>query len=231
MSDNAPRRSISRACALIVSFLVMGGVLYLGFLRVIDNVVESESTSVGAEAPTNAQPAPTQPTTSPSTNSQGGAVTSATGSIPPAQDPPSSGATPSGTVGSSTPSTEPPVDPPKWPATLPDLGEHKMISHLTGPEERWVFEVPGGPQLAGGGFLADLEKNGWKVEAITTPNTVTATGELDRSRLSVTLRPGEASTAAGWSRLEIVYLERVPDFEVPTTTPPPTDEEAARKRS
>lgn len=223
VNDASTPRRPAHLVTLLSAVLVLCGVLYAGFLRVLDTVAETPVTS---STPAPAATTPTGVQQAPAT----GSAASASGSIPLPPDNAGLPAEPEKQQNTSA-VPEPPVDPVNWPASLPELGEHKVIDHLSGPEERWVIEVPGNSQLAGGGFLADLKESGWKVTTVATPNTVTAVAELDRSRVSVSLRPGEASTPAGWSRMEVVYLDRVPDFDIPTTTPPPTDEEAARKRS
>jgi len=197
--------------------VVAGGVLYLLFLRVFDTVTPRPADSALVPPVTAVDPMP--PVNDP--------VSSATGSIP---LPPDSNAPTPTTPTTPGVTSETPVRPEKWPESFPDLGEHKVVSFEDGPERRWVIDLPGGAQLAAGGFLADMQERGWKVTTVTTPNTVTSVASLESSRASVTLRSGDPGLAAGWSRMEVVYLERLPDFDIPSVTPP-TDEEAARKRS
>lgn len=212
----------ARAFALATAFLVMFSVLFVSLQRLAggftDTGRQESASSVTTIAPD------TTPTPSAVPGPSGSNVASATGSLAPV-DPSASAVTPSTTPSSTF------ENPENWPEALPDLGEHRLLKHTTGSEERWLLAVPGGPQLSGGRFLAGLERLGWKVDAISTVNTVTAIGSLGSSRVSVTVRPGDELVAKGWGVLEVVYLERIPDFEPPTTTPPPSDEETARKRS
>ena len=217
----------SRFLALAVSILVLVSVVFVGLQRLAVGFTGADPTS-----PTTTLTAPATPTPPSS-----GAVSSATGSLATPDDDGSATDDPGAAV--SEPSSGASVDqqssafenPDTWPELLPDLGEHRVLTHSTGPEQRWVIAVPGGPQLSGGRFLAGLERLGWQVDAVSTVNTVTAVGAMGSSRVSVTVRSGEGLAPAGWGVLEVVYLDRIPDFEPPTTTTPPTDEEAARRRS
>jgi hypothetical protein len=212
----------ARAVALATAFLVMFSVLFLGLQRLAGGFTAPDAGESTPSLPS-AAPAATQ-TPSAVPGPSGSNVASATGSLAPT-DPAAPVTTPTTTPSSTFDNPE------NWPEVLPDLGEHRLLQHSTGAEERWLLAVPGGPQLSGGRFLAGLERLGWKVDAVSTVNTVTAIGSLGPSRVSATVRPGGDLVPEGWGVLEVVYLERVPDFEPPTTTPPPSDEETARKRS
>jgi hypothetical protein len=225
--ESSPRQPAAtgrtaRAFALAAAFLVMFSVLFLGLQRLAGGFTGSDGQDdpppVSSGAPENV------PATAPAPGPAGSNVASATGSLAPT-DPGAPAVTPTTTPSSTF------VNPENWPEVLPDLGEHRLLEHTAGAEQRWLLAVPGGPQLSGGRFLAGLERLGWKVDAVSTVNTVTAVGALGSSRVSATVRPGGDLVPEGWGVLEVVYLERIPDFEPPTTTPPPSDEETARKRS
>jgi len=148
--------------------------------------------------------------------------------VPPpiAPPPPAPGAT---TPVTAAPAATTTGNPPRWPASLPALGEHRLISAETDPDARWVVALPGSMALAGGRFLAALAEKEWDTRTVTTTASVTAVGTRGEERLSVVVRPAEDLAPAGWVLLEVIHQERVPAFQPPPTSSVPADTAVTRR--
>jgi hypothetical protein len=118
--------------------------------------------------------------------------------------------------------------PPMWPQTLPAPGQHTVVVHDIEPTPRWVLGLPGGLNLVGGRFLAELKDLGWETETVVTPSGITTVGSRNAERLSLVFRPGARDLPQGWSSLEVIYQPMMSDFEVPPTSTT-TPEQSARK--
>lgn len=226
-----PRRS--ERVVVLLAAAVLFAVLIGGFARL--------GAFLGFDEPVS-EPPPTLP----STTMPAPGVASVTGSVLPA-DPstPSPGAAPSSTLpgvpsptlpGATTPSpgastTSVPTSalPPRWPVSLPDPGEHRLLALESEEEDRWLLAVPGNVPLAGGRFVAGLEDLDWEVDAVATPRTLTAVGTREQERVSVTIRPGGDSLPAGWLLLDVVYQPTIPDFETPPTSSIPPEDEVTKR--
>lgn len=187
------------------------------------------------------EPVVEPPPTLPSTPFNESGVSSVTGSVLPASpsslaaDPvvpttlPSTPGTSQPGVTSLVPNTEPSALPPRWPVSLPDPGEHRLLAVESDQEDRWLLAVPGNVALAGGRFVAALKDLDWSVDAVVTPRTLTAVGTREQERVSVTLRPGDGGLPAGWLLLDVVYQPTVPDFETPPSSSVPPEDEVTKR--
>ncbi|MBU6200640.1 MAG: hypothetical protein KJS90_01415 [Acidobacteria bacterium] len=226
----APRgseRIVAVVAALVLFAVLLGGFARLGAVLGFDEPVSAPPPSA-PPAPSSTLPAP--------------GVASATGSLPPLA-PSSSVANP--LVPSTLPgqpgtgSTLPPPGvttsvpasdlPPRWPVSLPDPGEHRVLAVESGEEDRWLLAVPGNVPLAGGRFVAGLEDLDWEVDAVATPRTLTAVGTRGQERVSVTIRPGGDALPSGWLLLDVVYQPTVPAFEPPPTSVVPPEDEVTKR--
>lgn len=238
-SGPTPRRS-ERVAVVLASF-VLFAVLIGGFARLAgvlgldDPVVNPPPTLPSSTLPSSgvasatgsvlpadpgaAQPSPTGSLPSPSVGAPG--VTPPVTSVP-ASGSPSSGVSPSST----TPGNG---LPPRWPVSLPDPGEHRLLGIESEEEDRWLLAVPGNVPLAGGRFVAGLEELDWEVGAVSTPRTLTAVGTRGDERVSVTLRPGGDGLPAGWLLLDVVYQPTIPEFETPPSSSIPPEDEVTKR--
>jgi hypothetical protein len=120
--------------------------------------------------------------------------------------------------------------PPGWPGSLPDLGEHTVLSTRRGEADQWVLAVPGNISLGAGRILAGLESNGWEMNTIATSLGVTSVGTRGEERVSITVRDRDLRIPENWVLLEVIYQARIPDFQEPASPTPDADEDV-RKRS
>lgn len=227
----SPRRS--ERVVVLLAAAVLFAVLIGGFARL--------GAFLGFDDPVS-EPPPTLPSTPPPAPG----VASVTGSVLPADPgsstPSSLPAAPSTLPGApSTPASTPPSPgapatsvpsstlPPRWPVSLPDPGEHRLLAIESEQEDRWLLAVPGNVPLAGGRFVAGLEGLDWDVDAVATPRTLTAVGTREQERVSVTIRPGGDSLPAGWLLLDVVYQPTIPDFETPPTSSIPPEDEVTKR--
>jgi hypothetical protein len=187
------------------------------------------------------EPVVEPPPTLPSAPLNESGVSSVTGSVLPASpsslapDPavpttlPSTPETSQSEVTSPVPNAAPSALPPRWPVSLPDPGEHRLLAVESDQEDRWLLAVPGNVALAGGRFVAGLEDLDWSVDAVATPRTLTAVGTRKQERVSVTIRPGGDGLPAGWLLLDVVYQPTIPDFETPPSSSVPPEDEVTKR--
>lgn len=230
VSEPRPPLSISARIAVALSIAVLTLVLTGGFARL------AGVAGVGTPAE------PSTQTSEPRTDSGADGAATASGALAPGDtkgttptpstglastDPLSTGSTTLPSSPETLPNT-PTALPPMWPQTLPAPGQHTVVVHDIEPTPRWVLGLPGGLNLAGGRFLAELKDLGWEIETVVTPSGITTVGSRNAERLSLVFRPGDGAIPQGWSSLEVIYQPMLPDFQIPPTSTT-TPEQSARK--
>lgn len=230
--SDTPVSRRSERVAVLLAAVVLFGVLVGGFARLGSLIGIDDAVSEPPPPPSTTLPAP--------------GVASVTGSVLPATPGasipvplPNTPSTLPGTTASPgttplNPGTSPTSVPgsglpPRWPVSLPDPGEHRLLGIESEQEDRWLLAVPGNVPLAGGRFVAGLEELDWDVDAVSTPRTLTAVGTREQERVSVTIRPGGESLPAGWLLLDVVYQPTIPDFETPPTSSIPPEDEVTKR--
>jgi hypothetical protein len=238
VSSSPQRLSLTSRVVVAVAVLVLFAVLATGFARL--------ATLAGVGRP-DSDPVPSVVVAAGEAAAPTPGVASASGQL--AADPmnpassPASSTTPSPATSPSVPTlpgaapaaTTVPSQagaalPPRWPQSLPDPGQHTVVSHEAGFANRWVLGMPGGMSLLAGRFLAELGELGWELDTVVTQAGVTAIGVKGDERISVVFREPTGDLPASWSSVEVIYQPRLPEFEVPTTSTT-TPEERARKGS
>ncbi len=227
--ESLPRPRGTERVAVVVAVVVLFAVLIGGFARL--------GSLLGFDEPLTAPPPSAPPSTLPSSG-----PASVTGRVLPGvpTTTPVGAGSPSTTLPSGASPTDPadPVDPaagaagqlpPRWPVSLPDPGEHRLLGVETTDEDRWMLAVPGNVPLAGGRFVAALEDLGWEVTAMSTPRTMTVVAAQGSERVSVTLRHTAEGLPDGWLLMDVVYQPTLPEFEPPPSSTIPPENEVTRR--
>jgi len=231
-SPGTPPRRAERVVVLlagVVLFAVLlGGFARLGAFLGLDKPVSAPPPTLPSSTPTVPDAASVTGSVLPASPSTPTPGTAPSVSLPPISPSSSLPATPGASPSSST-SVPASTLPPRWPVSLPDPGEHRLLAIESEQEDRWLLAVPGNVPLAGGRFVAGLEDLDWEVDAVSTPRTLTAVGTREQERVSVTIRPGGDSLPAGWLLLDVVYQPTIPDFETPPSSSIPPEDEVTKR--